>query len=192
MSRVNAWTTTPVAAADHSREQTPAMRRRLDQPPAERWLQWAENTGLAGVGEWPQLAGRLDELHHAGADTALLARRLARVPASVVVATLAQHRPGGGVKVDWRPWAEAVNPGLLSAEGWGSVQSDLTRLQAAGTDLNRLARRLAGRAPEKVAVGLRNLLRNHSIHTCVEPSGHHEMVLRQLRKGVSRDGSRNV
>ena len=195
VTRIHAWTTTPVAAADHAREQTRAMRRRLDQPPADRWQRWADLTGLAGVGEWPQLAARLDELHHAGADTTLLARRLAKVPAAVAAATLARHEPGAAVEVDWRPWAQAVNPALLG-EGWGSVQADLTRLQAAGTDLTALARRLAGRDPEKVVAGLRNVLRNLASQ---RPTGSkvsevpEMMTLQGLWRGVGRDdGSRGV
>ena len=195
VARVNAWTTTTSAAADDAREQTRAMRRRLDQTPADRWQRWSDTTGLTAAGEWAQIADRLDELHHAGADTRLLARRLARVPAAVVTATLAQHRPDAAVKVDWRPWAETVNPALLSGEGWGSVQSDLTRLQAAGTDLNALARRLADRDPEKVIAGLRSVLRNHASQrsTGSKVSEGNEMMLRQgLRRGVGRDGSRGV
>ncbi|OCL30874.1 hypothetical protein BCR15_10380 [Tessaracoccus lapidicaptus] len=162
MTWINAWTTTPIMAADHAREQTRAMRRRLDQTPAQRWQRWADLTEMAAVPEWPQLADRLDELHHAGADTTMLARRLAKVPAAVAAATLAHHRPGSAVEVDWRPWAELVNPGLMTDQRWQSMQTDLTRLQAAGTDLAALAAAMADRDPETVAVSLRNALRNHA------------------------------
>jgi len=147
------------------------------------------------VGEWPQLAARLDELHHAGADTTLLARRLAKVPAAVALATLTRHEPGAAVQVDWRPWAQAVNPALLG-EGWGSVQADLTRLQAAGTDLTALARRLAGRDPEKAIAGLRNVLRNLASQRPTGSKvseGPEMMTLQGLWRGVGRDdGSRGV
>ena len=162
LTRINAWTITPVAAADHARGQTSAMRRRLDQSPAQRWKHWADLTGTAGMRQWSQLADRLDELHHAGADTALLARRLAKVPAAVAAATLAHHRPGPAVEVDWRPWAQAVNPGLLADQRWPGMQIDLTRLQAVGADLNALATAMAGHPPETVAAWLRNALRNHA------------------------------
>ena len=48
VARVNAWTTTSVAAAEKAREQTRAMRRRLDQTPAGRWQRWTDLTGLSG------------------------------------------------------------------------------------------------------------------------------------------------
>ena len=192
VARVNAWTTTPTAAADQAREQTRAMRRRLDQPAAERWQQWADTTGLARTPEWPSIAARLDELHHAGADTNLLARRLARVPAAVVTATLAQHKPGGRVEIDWRPWAAAVNPALCTAQTWQVTQASLSRLQATGTDLTALARTLTGHPPERVSAVLRNMLRNHNAQTGQEVPGRTLTVLRQVRRGVGHDGSRGV
>jgi len=161
MTSINAWTTTPIMAADHAREQTRAMRRRLDQTPAQRWQRWADLTEMAAVPEWPQLADRLDELHHAGADTTMLARRLAKAPVAVAAATLAHHRPGRAVEVDWRPWAEIVNAELLADQRWRSVQTDLSRLQFLGTDLAALAAAMAGRHPETVLVTLRNALRVH-------------------------------
>lgn len=99
------------------------------------------------------------------------------------------------MQVDWRPWAQAVNPALLG-EGWGSVQADLTRLQAAGTDLTALARRLAGRDPEKVVAGLRNVLRNLASQRPTGSKvseGPEMMTLQGLWRGVGRDdGSRGV
>jgi len=161
VARTHAWTATPTAAADHARQQTRQMRGRLDQTPAQRWQRWADLTGMAGAREWPKLAARLDELHHAGADTTMLARRLAKAPAAVAAATLAHHRPGRAVEVDWRPWAEIVNAGLLADQRWRSVQTDLSRLQFLDTDLAALAAAMAGRHPETVLVTLRNALRVH-------------------------------
>ena len=168
------------------------MRRRLDQPATERWLRWVDTTGLAGAQEWPQIAARLDELHHAGADTNLLARRLARVPAAVMTATLAQHKPGTAVQVDWRPWAEAVNPAVCTAETWPDTQANLSRLQATGSDLTTLAQTLKGRDPEKVAAALRNVLRNHSGQTGQETSRYPKKAHGQVKRGVDREGSRSV
>ncbi|WP_188426909.1 MULTISPECIES: MobF family relaxase [Tessaracoccus] len=162
LTRINVWTVTPVAAADHAREQTREMRRRLDQPAQDRWQSWAVATGVTGTPEWPEIATRLDELHHAGADTSLLARHLTKTPARVVAATLSGYQTGQAVVVDWRPWAQVVNPGLLTDQRWQSMQTDLTRLQAAGTDLIALAAAMADRHPQTVAVGLRNALRNHA------------------------------
>ncbi|KYF61437.1 hypothetical protein BE11_19015, partial [Sorangium cellulosum] len=167
LTRINAWTVTPVAAADHAREQTREMRRRLDQPAQDRWQSWAVATGVTGTPEWPEIATRLDELHHAGADTSLLARHLTKTPARVVAATLAGYQTGQAVVVDWRPWAQVVNPGLLTDQRWPRVQTDLTRLQAAGTDLIALAAAMADRHPQTVAVGLRNALRNHASQVCL-------------------------
>ncbi|MBB1512757.1 relaxase domain-containing protein [Tessaracoccus sp. MC1627] len=192
VARVSAWTTTPTEAADQAKEQTRAMRRRLDQPATERWQQWADTTGLAGAKEWPSIAARLDELHQAGADTNLLAQGLARVPAAVVTATLAQHKPGGQVEIDWRPWAEAVNPALCTAETWQHTQTNLSLLQATGTDLTTLAQTLTGRDPEKVAAALRNILRNHTAQTSQETSKYPEIAHLQHRRGVGREGSRRV
>ncbi|MBB1515995.1 relaxase domain-containing protein [Tessaracoccus sp. MC1679] len=192
VARVNAWTTTPTAAADKAREQTRAMRRRLEQPAAERWQRWADTTGLVGAAEWPSIAARLDELHDAGANTNLLARRLARVPAAVMTATLALHRPGTAVEVDWRPWAEAVNPALCTADTWPGSQANLTRLQATGTNLTTLAQTLTGRDPEKVAAALQNVLRNHSTQIAQETSRYPEMAHLQVRRRVGREGSRSL
>ncbi|MHA6512796.1 MobF family relaxase [Tessaracoccus sp. Z1128] len=161
VARVNAWTTTPTSAADQAKEQTRAMRQRLDQPSTERWQQWADTTGLAGTPEWPSIAARLDELHHAGADTNLLARRLARVPAAVVTATLAQHKPGGRVEIDWRPWAAGVNSDLLAPNSWDSVTSQLTHLQTCGADLEALARSLMGCSADRITTTLLRVLRHH-------------------------------
>ena len=172
IARVNAWTTTPATAADHAHEQTREMRRRLEQPPADRWQRWADLIGLAGVGQWPELAGRLDELHHAGAGTAMLGKLPVKVPATV--------------EVDWRPWAELVNPALLG-DGWETVRADLTRLQAVGIDVTALAATMAGRDPRSVAVGLRNVLRQHNTQIGHEVPGQVELMAPRMGKGVGRD-----
>ena len=192
LTRINAWTVTPVAAADHAREQTREMRRRLDQPAQDRWQSWAVATGVTGTPEWPEIATRLDELHHAGADTSLLARHLTKTPARVVAATLAGYQTGQAVVVDWRPWAEIVNPTLLADQEWAGIQADLTRLQAVGTNLTSLASAMAGRDPARVAVGLRNVLRHHSAQTDHEVSEPTAMMAVKARREVDRHASRSV
>ena len=165
VGRVNAWTTTPTMAGEAAREQTRAMRRRLEQPAEIRWQRWANRIGLdtAAVGEWAALADRLDELHHAGADTHLLGTRLAGAPAGVVVATVAGHTPGQPVAVDWRPWANSVNPDLVTEAEWGGVEEQLSRLQAVGANLDALGRSMAGRSPVQVVAGLRSVLLRHAV-----------------------------
>ncbi|WP_182781090.1 toprim domain-containing protein [Tessaracoccus sp. MC1627] len=190
VARLNAWTTTPITAVDQAKEHTRAMRRRLDQPPAERWQRWADTTGVAGAAQWPQIAGRLQELHHAGADATLLARRLTGVPADVVAASLDQHKPGSAVHLNWHPWAEAVNPHLSKAETWETTQAQLTQLIDVGLDLTALAEAMAGSAPEKVAARLHTLLRNHNTAQIdQEASSHPETVLRRLNREARRDGA---
>ena len=138
------------------------------------------------------IATRLDELHHAGADTSLLARYLTKTPARVVAATLAGYQTGQAVVVDWRPWAEIVNPALLADQGWAGIQTDLTRLQAVGTDLTSLAAAIAGRDPARVAVGLRNVLRHHSAQTDHEVSEPTAIMAVETRRGMARHASRSV
>ena len=164
VGRVNAWTTTPTLAGETAQEQTRAMRRRLEQPAEIRWQRWADRTGLdtSAVGEWTALAARLDELHHAGADTNALSSRLTGAPAGVVVATVAGHTPGQPVTVDWRPWAAAVNPELVTGAGWEEISRSLNRLQGVGANLNALAHTLTGAPADHVSATLNRTLLHHT------------------------------
>lgn len=95
------------------------------------------------------------------------------------------------MQVDWLPWAEIVNPALLG-DGWETVRADLTRLQAAGIDLTALAAAMAGREPEKVALGLRNVLRQHSTQITDRAAEQTERMRPRIGRAVAPDGSRGV
>ncbi|MHA6524451.1 MobF family relaxase [Tessaracoccus sp. G1721] len=161
--RINAWTTTPSTAGDIAREQTRAMRRRLDQHPAERWQPWATATNprLPSTDEWKAIAHRLDQLHSQGVDTSSLSGYLKGVPAAVAVATLTGQRPGGPTEIDWRPWARTVQPDLLTAPNWAETSAHLTHLQPYGVNYDSLAHTLTGRTPDQIASGLRRILMHH-------------------------------
>ena len=121
-SRVHAWTTTPAQAAEAAREQSRAMRQRLEQPVEVRWRRWAEAIGLntASLANWADVAGKLDQLHHSGLDTQNLANRLRHVPAEAVAATVDAHAADDPNTVDWLPRAGTVTSSRSAS--WHQMQ----------------------------------------------------------------------
>lgn len=54
-------------------------------------------------------------------------------------------------------WADAINPGLVSAPQWPSIDAHLTQLESLGIDTNRAITRLRGVDPSKIEATLRRI-----------------------------------
>lgn len=139
------------------------MRRRLDQPPTDRWQRWATATspGFLSSDEWQAVAHRLDVLHEGGVDTTSLSGLLRGAPTNVALATLTHVTPGTTSAIDWRPWARAIQSDLLLSPSWQEVSRYLTQLQTSGADFDSFADTLTGLTPDQIASGLRRILMQH-------------------------------